>query len=459
MIKCLKRLCISLLIGLPILFVNFSSATRSPHTIWAYFGSDYQVSVLVDWNLNTVHDNWQKYIFAPRGDLIFYWDINSKPNLIPPYCYSNRYWWELLYYYECDEIPDINFTNMDNCGSPQSIDTAYLGDFMSSIDLNDNWAFQINEWLNVQYAFDICFSSKHYSKSLCFWVQSAAYNMWCDIFQRDFTSIYWYVQIPAFSWEQYSNLTYTYDTIPDSVIWFAPWRSNVPNIPTYDIWSDTYTNWDIIAWYEYLWLDVGYCYWGFDIDNIFLPTETIDDFTWYQFGYGATVFDLYNLYSGAYSTPKTFFAQMSQAYSNGQINRFKNEPKALIMFVQQFMSAKSRGRVNVWFYDLRDYCNLKFNANPDDEYTWHNETWKRGADQNKTDNQNKWWFNFTWNNALNLVVWSWGTGFSNPAQFFWNITQLFQNWVWVVETNYSWLIPTYILMFMFALILIRIIKH
>ena len=170
MIKCLKRLCISLLIGLPILFVNFSNAWEtvdvwSAHTIWAYFGSDYEVSVLVNWNLNTVHNNWQKYIFAPRGDLIFYWDTNSKPNLIPPYVYSRRYWWELLYYYECDEIPDSNFTDMTNCGSPQSIDTAYLGNFMSSIKLNDNWAFQINEWLNYKYSYQAIISQFVYLSS------------------------------------------------------------------------------------------------------------------------------------------------------------------------------------------------------------------------------------------------------------------------------------------------------
>lgn len=229
--------------------------------------------------------------------------------------------------------------------------------------------------------------------------------------------------------------------------------------PSYEIWEDKYTYWQIVEWYEACGLDVWYCYWWFPIDDIFEPNQSIEDFTWYKFWYGANIRYLYSLYSDTY-TPKEFFNQMIQAYNNWQINRFKTEPKALIMFVQQYVSWKDRGLLNVWFYDLWDYCNIKLWYNDlSAEYTWHNQTPKACYNFKKTNEKNTWWFQFTWDNAFVSIVGTWWSWNRNAWEFFWNIWSMFQNWIGTVNTNYTWIIPVYILFFMFALILLRIITH
>ena len=445
---------------LPMLIAWWVSATFTAHSIWAYtpsvWDSSFNVSVLALWDVNT--ENWSidNFVFSPTNNLLFYRDVDSKPTLLLPNCYGNRYWWELIYYYFCDEIPDSNFNWMTNCSSFQAINDEYLAYFMGTITSNDNWAYDYHLWL---YWFNLCFSSASEDRSICFGVQSSVYNNWCYVWQSDLTCSNWYCSYTSpFSWSEYTNLTYTFDNIPLEVVWFAPWSKNSDK-PSYEIWEDKYTYWQIVEWYEACGLDVWYCYWWFPIDDIFEPNQSIEDFTWYKFWYGANIRYLYSLYSDTY-TPKEFFQQMLQAYNNWQINRFKTEPKALIMFVQQYVSWKSRGLLNVWFYDLWDYCNIKLWYNDlNSIYTWHNQT-PVACYKNKVTNEIlQWWFQFTWDNAFTSIVGTWWSWYTNASDFFWNISSMFQNWIWTVNTNYSWIIPKYILLFMFALILLRIIQH
>ena len=221
----------------------------------------------------------------------------------------------------------------------------------------------------------------------------------------------WLVDSLWFDWTSFSQVI-------DYRWWSSPLAGwNIED--WYEIWQNFYTNWQIVEWYEYLWLDIWYCYWWFPIDDIFEPNQTIDDFTWYQFWIGATVWDLYNLYSWAYSTPKQFFQQMLQAYTNWQINRFKTEPKALIMFVQQYVSWRDRGRLNVWFYDIWDYCNLKFdNVDLNAQYTWHNQTPINWYNQKQASDSNLWWFQYTWDNAFITIIWTWGSWNLTASEFF-----------------------------------------
>lgn len=427
----------------------FSNATYSPHTIGAYFGSEYQVSVWPQWILSTVYWVDEKSVFSPIWNLIFYWDNDKKPHLTTPWFFDlPGDMWNYNFYRLCDEIPDSNFTNITNCSDRVEYNDSFVSSFLSTISSNDNWAFELINSQNTYYQFNICFSSKFYHQSLCFFYTA---NQW--------QNAWWYAgdEFTCTSSECWTNPRYDFSSIPLEIIWTSPWVGW--SKPSYEIWEDKYTYWQIVEWYEACWLDVWYCYWWFPIDDIFEPNQSIEDFTWYKFWYGANIRYLYSLYSGAY-TPKEFFQQMLQAYNNWQINRFKTEPKALIMFVQQYVSWKSRGFLNVWFYDLWDYCNIKLWYNDlSAEYTWNNQT-PVACYKNKITNEiPQWWFKFTWDNAYTSIVGTWWSWYSNASEFFWNISSMFQNWIWTVNTNYSWIIPAYILLFMFALILLRIIQH
>lgn len=456
--KFLKRLCTLLLIGLPILFVNFSSAWLQEFDLWqiesitANSSLGYDLRLTANANFLT-NDLYKVVQFKGNWTYPSIWTYFRNGSWM--YVINSCIWgydcnWSIIWqwYFNYVNIVELSTINMEYSVSPWFTP---IEDFLTNSDYKNPDKLLLGGYWQLQ------------SASLCFWYTSIDKAV-CFSFDRvDWNNCSWQPQFCT-NW-QLSYITnskwYTTQDITQlaQVATVSPFVNIPEDKPTYDIWEKEYNYWQIVEWYEYCWLDVWYCYWGFPIDNIFLPNETIEDFTGYKFWYGANIWYLYSLYSDTY-TPKQFFQQMYQAYTNWQINRFKNEPKALIMFVQQYVSGKNRWVLNVWFYDLWDYCNIKlWYNNLSDPYTWHNSTPKTCYQSKKTDTQNQWWFNFTWNNALNHVVWSWGTGFSNPAEFFWNITSMFQNWIWIVDTNYTWFIPTYILMFMFALILIRILKH
>lgn len=229
-------------------------------------------------------------------------------------------------------------------------------------------------------------------------------------------------------------------------------------VPDYSMWdSDTITNTDALIWFESMWLSQEYCYWWFALDNIFLPNEQFEDFSGYSFWNGASIFDLYNAYSWN-NTLRVFAWQYKQAFVNWQLSSFHNKSKALLMFYQQIDSANSRGWGSFQVWDTLDYCSL-VNKMVDcnwtcdwDIYTW----WNRNAINNWkiNSNNNNWWFNTTW--VLNINQYTW---FSTPDDFFWRLNALFQNNIKAWEDNIVWVLPWYIILFMLALILFRMLSH
>lgn len=449
MIKCLKRLCISLLIGLPILFVNYSSATYSVHTIGAYVWSEYQVSVLEKWDLNTISSNISKSVFAPTWSPIFFWDSDSNARLIAPNWYDCQNSSQFNYFYLCDEIPDNNFTNMTNC-TKNSMVESYISEFMWSIKLNDNWAYEINTAPNTYYSFNICFSSKVKQASVCYFYTADQWaNQWC---------YQWW----DMTWDK---LNYNFDTIPSEFIWRSPgYAASVFNpTPTpdfdFDEWDD-YTNWQIIEWFEAMWISEEFCYWWFALDNIFNVWDTPESFTWYRWGSGVNILDIYDSYSGAFSTPKWFLRNFYQAYLDNNYNPFYWSTKSLYWFFDQIEKTDiSQVGFNSFMAmitptNVYEYCYLKFKTDPNAKYDWDNRNAKFAYYSSGTINLN-WRFSFSWNNNYFSWVVSWVDSLS---WFFANMNAIFQWNLWSIGHQKA-MLPTYIIVFMLAIILVRILKH
>lgn len=357
--------------------------------------------------------------------------------------------WSILWQWYFNYVSIVDYSTIDFNYSIPSWFTPFTDFINNSIYSSPDKLLLWWNW-GMQSA-SLCFVYSDIDKAVCFSFDRANWNnCW---WQPQYCTNWVLTYISDWRGATSTDLDYLKDYWTVSP--FA-WSSDKPS---YSILENEYTYWQIVEWYESCWLDVWYCYWWFPIDDIFEPNQSIEDFTWYKFWYGANIRYLYSLYSDTY-TPKEFFQQMLQAYNNWQINRFKTEPKALIMFVQQYVSWKSRGLLNVWFYDLWDYCNIKLWYNDlNSIYTWNNKT-PVACYKNKITNEiPQWWFQFTWDNAYVSIVGTWWSWYSNASEFFWNISSMFQNWIWTVNTNYSWIIPTYILLFMVALILLRIIQH
>ena len=234
-----------------------------------------------------------------------------------------------------------------------------------------------------------------------------------------------------------------------------------PTIPDYEFnEDDDYTNWQIIEWFEAMGISEEYCYWWFASDNIFNIGDTPENFTWYRWGSGVNILDIYDSYSWAYETPKLFLRNFYQAYLSDNYNSFYWTTKSLYGFFDQIEKTDiSQVGFNSFMAmitptNVYEYCYLKFKSDPNAKYDWDNRNAKFAFYSSGTINL--WWrFNFSWNNSLFSWAVSW---FNNISWFFANMNAIFQWNLWSISHKKA-IIPSYILVFMLAIILVRILKH
>ena len=454
----LKSFFILWLILLPISFSSaFNYKTWNTTTSWRInsindsfsfspYNSDYMFMVERLWWLKTVYGLIKKNILYLNNNFIFFWD-----NWNPYFYLSNNRQWVPAKFVLCDsfwigELPQ-------SCS--RSLISDYSSSFFNSLTSSDRYfvSYEQQRWVpgypscNSDYeeTYTVCFSSSLKSQSVCFYV--ANYNPWvtCNVSVwlsegREITTLQGSLWL--------DNPTYNTINGGDS-----PWAVVVPD---YSVWSwRQLRNYEVLMWFEYMWLSKEYCYWWFDIDNIFLPSEQFSDFSGYSFWNGASIFDLYNSYWWGLSM-KSFLSNYYQSFLNAQLSNFHNKSKALLMLFQQYQSANDREWGSFKLNDLMDYCDLYFNLknnnreNDWDIYTWNNQSAINSYQLNRKIPEGG--FTNTWV----LVNWSW---FSSADEFFWRLTNLFQSSVDWVEGTFPPMIPSYIVAFMLAIILIRIISH
>ena len=244
---------------------------------------------------------------------------------------------------------------------------------------------------------------------------------------------------------------------------FWLWTSFIPSTWSRLWWrlitSSWYTNNQMIEAYECVWLQPYLCYWWFPITDIFEPWENFEDFTGYIAWQGATIFDLYNLYSGSFSNINQFLNTVLSRYQNWQINSFITEPKALLMLGSQMNVAWLKTSY------ISTYCDLLLNKNNNLTYTWNSIDDLRAQScirsQKINDSlKNSEWDDIVWQGS---DVWIFGSGDDvdfDPETFFSNMMTKIESWLGSVSTwTAVGIIPWYIVIFTLALILIRMISH
>ena len=451
MIKWLKS-CIIWLIGWLVLLPSFSSAynmvwsnmleATAPDT--AVVGN-YVYVFSNNWNFAT--DNYWQFIYRHNNcawyscDYVYGWS-NWKLYFAWLFGWSIQTQWYISSV--CVSSSWANCTNFDE----------YTADSFYWSDLNiTKVLIWLPDWNSLTSA-----SSSAYPLRLCFF-DSLSSSYYC-VQNNIFNSWYPATSISNLNWSlNFSSLQW----IKDYSWWSSPFKSTY-KIPDY--WfneDDDFTNWQIVEGYNHMWLTDEFCYWGFALNNIFQNWQVPSQFTWYRRGGGASIFDIWNIYSWAYNNDYvSFIRTFYVAYNSDNYSEFYGYPKALYGFINQWASVSSQW---LWFIeatapqftliDVWQYCDIRFHKNPNDQYTWNRRDPKRNY--YRSWQVNLWgYFNFSWNN--NYFSWnlSW---FNSPKDFFASLNAIFQNWLNWLSSEHDPIIPSYILIFMFAIILVRMLSH
>ena len=236
------------------------------------------------------------------------------------------------------------------------------------------------------YNFGACLRSENKDVSICFWCSSSnsncQINTWADnIITYDNSSIAWFESIP----DTYLNNS--------PFAWW--WWETTPII-----YTGTITNQHAIYAYEQLWITPQQCYWWYPIDTIYNTGNIL--YQWYQAWTGASIIDLYNLYSWNYnwyqSTYMTeeqtkisqFLSEIYQWYENNGTSFFIWKPEAIITIIQQYNNANQKAiEKGRWYslFQLYTYCDLLINHNNNEEYTGNTATPDMRRNGIDTENQ------------------------------------------------------------------------
>lgn len=402
-----------------------------------YSWSNYFVGWISDYKLNF-------------NDWIFKYDVPEVWNVL-------SYWWGLWslnytvknYYWNWSSNWTINwfyYHNWTVWNDPLTFLSGRGYDFYSFDKLRD---FLDDSYKYVDY---YCAISNYDSNPYCI----VCLTQWTDL---------WHICIDR------SNSTYNSSSFIDvnqisqestKNPFFKIWTSYNPSTGSRLGWrlnvSKWYTNSDMVEGFECVGLQPALCYWWFPIDNIFQPWEQFEDFTWYVAGQGASVFDLYSLYSWSFSNLNQFLNTVLTRYKNWQINSFITEPKALIMLGAQMNTA--------WFKTsyISSYCNLLINNNNTNLYTWDSVDDLRVQSCLRNKKAREWLKDSEWRDvefqSTHSWIFSWDDVDFDPDTFFSSLMEkITENLDNPLNWGFTWLIPWYIIVFTLALIFIRIISH
>lgn len=244
--------------------------------------------------------------------------------------------------------------------------------------------------------------------------------------------------------------------VPDDNVWNSFVPSTWSRLWGRLITNSWYTNNQMVEAYQCVWLTPELCYWWFPINDIFQPSETFEDFTWYVAWQGATIFDLYSLYP-SYSNIDQFLSTYLLRFQHWWT--FKNEPKALYMLFAQINTAWLKTSY------ISTYCDLLLNKNNNSSYTWTSIDDLRAQScyrsQRINDSlKNSDWSNTIWQGSNVWIFWSWDDVDFDPETFFSNMMEKISSWLDKVSVwTALGVIPGYIILFTLALIFIRMISH
>lgn len=450
-LKSLKQLFITLLISCFILLVNSSvSAYRcNPDNTYCW---DIQYWEVVD-------SDWYRWTAVIDNNLNFYWltfdFYNWEDRLV-------SIWWQDNWLYQTARNSNLNITAFNGKWS--------LGGYFVCSNKPLEWKDLLDSWCTFYNGFN--------------WISLLLKNNNSYLFNcRNFWSNYVGCSVCSYNvdgWDYVCIDNYTNTFINDNSFWSRdqilsyatknPYSSNVYRWTSFtpSTWSrldwrlvtnSWYTNSQMVEAYQCVWLIPELCYWGFPITDIFEPSETFEDFTWYIAGQGATIFDLYNRYSSNFSNINQFLSTVLNRYQNWQINSFKTEPKALLMLWAQMNTAWLKTSY------ISTYCDLLLNKNNSSLYTWTSIDDLRAQSCYRSQNINDSlktsdWLDIILQGSQVWIFGSWDDIDFDPETFFSNLIEKISSWLDRVSVwTAVWVIPWYIVLFTLALILIRLISH
>ena len=111
--------------------------------------------------------------------------------------------------------------------------------------------------------------------------------------------------------------------------------------------------------------------------------------------------------------------------------------------------------------DIIEYCDLVINSDRNAKYTWDLTTTEQTIITNNYYNNyyynnSDYDFEYTW--AISTLTWFWEDFDWDSLDAFQELYKRFANWLWQLNWNLVGIIPNYILVFLFALIFIRILR-
>ena len=282
--------------------ISFSSASVITWAIpWDFYNNEwgYSYSYFIDKNLNFRTNSQYK---------TFYYTI---PNFYNWWWTWPRSWalfwndWKIAWYWNQKAVPKIIKQWYYN-----SFCYSSLSSFESDCVILDSWCpwnyiTPIQEFYNLGAIYDSFYfnSNNPVVPFLCF-LSSSRDIASCFGINITNNSSYWELNCfidyePILQWIFDNPWNFDQTKFQDSPFISS---SNSVSIPDYEFSEDDiYTNKQIIEGYNSMWLTDDFCYWWFDIDNIFEAWTVPQQFTGYRWWGWAFIFDIWDIYSWAYN--------------------------------------------------------------------------------------------------------------------------------------------------------------
>lgn len=470
------------------------------------YNNQFEVWFLKWWAVITNFLWTAKAVLALDSNKLFWWNENWKP-----YFYWPNWQWFFSMYFSCDDLAVA--------WSPQNCAWDYITWdfqqifkwFFSHVKATDYayYSYESDEWwVNCSYSYQnitVCFSSSEIWKSLCF-KRTSCYNgcqNWSSSCQNFcFSEGGCGGGLVNSNW--YTNLTFW--SISPLWLSYAPWQAWYGGGWNIEGWSSVSDNvgmtWNLVYnkctnWYVLNQID--YIYWRKSFRD--WCHAWIND-TWYILWYDTWSYVVYPWhwidYKYVYKNTKDWLSWDNWFNSNLDImkryklwsfwpaNPFIWKPLYLYTYFENLYENWVLPNDNfITSYDILNYCNLYLYSNYEEEYKWtyfksycdnlnYNNwsssvtTWEIGdIDSDEIlppwyDDWSDWDVTTSW--TVVSVNWNWTLSGDNNKNFDWKtfINDIYQK----LQANYIkpnvWIvgiIPTYILVFMLALILFRFLQH
>lgn len=442
------------LLGLSWTFGYWSDPTIT-RQIWTYWNNPYQqsfdIAVLNPW-IPLTQTLWiTKNMFYFNKNNYWWWWENGLPYVfIANDDYSA---WCEGYIEKYQSCSSISWDSINNCTNipvwqwTAEIFRAFFSN-VSNDDYYQFWAW----WWDFWWVWFFRVSSEKLWQSIGWeWV----YWIWgCGSAWLTWSLNYW-----SMSFDLFQN------SMGDNSPWWLP--SGGGGWTNINVWEDL-TNWQVSNALSSYWFSKNICYWGLSASSDYSSSIP---WTW------KTIFQIYNEFNpNSISNIVDWYSYYKNWYNDYPYFSFSwwtyitdSHSPFLVnwnFYLSAFRLFQYWEYYGVGFYpasDIVEYCDLLLNKNPDSLYTW--DDWSSIVDNSSViDYWSAIYRALSWDIQL-LYSWdisklSWENLNFDSQSFFSNLTAKFARLNNSDENLFQvvWIIPSYILVFMFALILIRMIS-